>query len=221
MVGGRSGERRNSPVSAERPGRSSRTLASRNPLVPTVTASERSSLPHPVGELVHVEIVAPRLDLAVTDLEGPHDRQLERLVRELEAVHPLGHHDRTIGCDVDDAERDALDAWGTRADERGDVVRDGLPADDRRQRDIVVDGVVGEKCGQLGDPGIVAPRRAEPAHYLDRALHLVAPVADIAGALKDTYWHQPREREVGTPGCGRKHELAARGEGERYFGLVF
>src|SRR6266851_1107261 len=78
---------------------------------------------HPAGKLVHVEIVAPGLDLAVTDLEGPHDRQLERLVRELEAVHPLGHHDRTIGCDVDDAERDALDAWRTRADERGDVVR--------------------------------------------------------------------------------------------------
>src|ERR1700757_4093923 len=85
---------------------------------------------HPAGELVHVEIVAPGLDLAVTDLEGPHDRQLERLVRELEDVHPLGHDDRTIGCDVDDAELDALDAWRARADERGDVVRDGLPAGD-------------------------------------------------------------------------------------------
>jgi hypothetical protein len=41
---------------------------------------------------------------------------------------PLCHHDRTIGCDVDDAELDALDTWRARADERGDVVRDGLPA---------------------------------------------------------------------------------------------
>src|SRR5438132_10020968 len=141
----------------------------------------RGALSHPAGELVRVEVVAPGLDLAVTDLEGPHDRQLERLVRELEDVYPLGHHDRTIGCDVDDAELDALDAWRARADERGDVVRDGLPAGDRRQRDIVVDGVVGEKCGQLGGPDIVGPRRAEPAHDLDRALHLAPPVVDLVG----------------------------------------
>src|SRR5260370_18759491 len=102
MVGGRSGERRNSPVSAERPGRSSRTLASRNPLVPTVNASERSSLPHPAGELVHVEIVAPGLYLAVTDLEGPHNRQLERLVRALAAVPPLRQNNRPICSPTDD-----------------------------------------------------------------------------------------------------------------------
>src|SRR5258708_37305542 len=124
-------------------------------------------------------MVAPRVYLAVTDLEGPHDLQLERLAREPEDVHPLGHHDRTIGCDVDDAEVDALDAWRARADERGDRVRDGLPAGDRRQRDIVVDGVVGEKCGHLGGPGIGGPRRAEPAHYFDRALHL-APLPGIS-----------------------------------------
>src|SRR6476660_6110599 len=99
-------------------------------------------LSHPAGELVLIEIVAPGVDLAVTDFEGPHDLQLERLAREPEDVHPLGHHDRTIGCDVDDAELDALDARRARADERGNRHRDGLPAGDRRQRDIVVDGVV-------------------------------------------------------------------------------
>jgi hypothetical protein len=30
------------------------------------------------------------------------------LAREPEDVHPLGHHDRTIGCDVDDAEVDTV-----------------------------------------------------------------------------------------------------------------
>jgi hypothetical protein len=59
-----------------------------------------------------------------------HDRQLKRLAGKAEDVHPLGHHDRTIGCDVDDAELDALDAWRARAD--GEVVGDGLPAGDRR-----------------------------------------------------------------------------------------
>jgi hypothetical protein len=38
------------------------------------------ALSHPAGELVHVEIVPPCSDLAVADLEGPHDRQLKRLV---------------------------------------------------------------------------------------------------------------------------------------------
>jgi len=41
----------------------------------------RNALSHPAGELAHVELVAPCVDLAVTDFEGPHDRQLERLVR--------------------------------------------------------------------------------------------------------------------------------------------
>src|SRR4029079_15706451 len=103
------------------------------------------------------------------------NRQLERLAGEPEEVHPFGHHDRAIGGDADDAELDALDAWRARADERGDRARDGLPAGDRRQRDIVVDGVVGEKGGQVGGPGIVGPRRAEPAYYVDRALHLAPP----------------------------------------------
>src|SRR4029077_19153234 len=133
------------------------------------------ALPHSGGELVQVEIVAPGVDLAITDLEDAHDLQLERLVGDLEYVHPLGHHDRTLGHDVDEAQREALDAWRARADERGDVVRDGLPAGDRRKRDVVIDSVVAEKCGQLGGPDVVGPRRAEPAHYLDRALHRAPP----------------------------------------------
>ena len=72
---------------------------------------------HPAGELAHVEVVAPGVDLAETDLEAPHDLQLERPVMEPEDVDPLSHHDRTIGCDVDDAELDALDAWRARADD--------------------------------------------------------------------------------------------------------
>src|SRR6266446_144453 len=146
----------------------------------TARTARRSSS-HPASELVLVEIVSPRVDLAVTDLEGPHDLQLERLAREPEDVHPLGHHDRTIGCDVDDAEVDTLDAWRARPDERGDRLGDGLPASDRRQRDVMVNGVVGEKCGQFADPDIVGPRRAEPAHYLNRALHLASPAVDLVG----------------------------------------
>src|ERR1700752_2001725 len=164
-----------------------------------------TALSHPAGELVHIEIVAPSVDLAVTDLEGPHDRQLERLVSELEDVHPLGHHDRTIGCDVDDAELDALDAWRARADERGDVVRDGLPAGDRRQRDIVVDGIVGEKCGQLGGPDIVGPRRAEPAHYLDRALHLAPPVVDLGGTPLGAHQASPAADTIPAPPTAYKN----------------
>src|SRR5258707_9250234 len=101
---------------------------------------------HLAGELVHVEIVPPGVDFAVADLEGPHDGQLERLVREPEDVHSLGQHDWTIGRNVDDAELDALDAWRARANERRDRVGDVLSARDRRQWDVVVDGVVGEKC---------------------------------------------------------------------------
>src|SRR5213592_2500625 len=70
------------------------------------------ALSHPARELLHVEMVPPGVDLAAADLDGAHDRQLERLVGELEDVHPLCHHDRTISCDVDDAEIDALDACG-------------------------------------------------------------------------------------------------------------
>src|SRR6266704_2012653 len=152
------------------------------------------ALSHPAGELVHVEIVPPGADLAVPDLEGPHDLQLERLARELEDVHPLGHHDRTACCDVDEAEVEALDAWRARADERRDVVRDGRPAGDRRERDIVVDGVVGEKCGELGGADIGVPRRAEPAHYLDRALHLAPPAVDPVGTPPGTHQRQAHRR---------------------------
>jgi len=72
---------------------------------------------------------------------------------------------------------------GAWADERGDGVRDGLPAGDRRQRNIVIDGVVGEKCGEFGGPGIRGPRRAEPAHDLDRAFHVLL-LRSISMALR-------------------------------------
>src|ERR1700752_2644396 len=42
----------------------------------------------PAGELVHVERVAPGVELAVTVLKGPHDRQPEPLGGELEDIHP-------------------------------------------------------------------------------------------------------------------------------------
>src|SRR6266851_7445564 len=134
------------------------------------------ALSHPARELVHVEIVPPGVDLAAADLENAHNRQLERLVGELEDVHPLRHHDRTIGCDVDDAEIDALDAWRARAQDRSDRVGDVLPAGDRRLRDVVVNGVLGEECGQLGCSHVVGPRGAKPAHHLDRAFHLAPPM---------------------------------------------
>src|SRR5690348_2876349 len=137
---------------------------------------EGPALSHPAGELVRVEIVPPGADLAAADLEGAHDRQLERLAGEREDVHPLRHHDRTIGCDVDDAEIDALDAGRARAYERGDRAGDVLPAGDRRLRDVVVNGVLGEECGQLGCSHVVGPRGAEPAHHLDRAFHLAPPM---------------------------------------------
>src|SRR5258708_2486771 len=136
---------------------------------------------HPARELVHVEIVPPGVDLAAADLEGAHDRQLERLVGELEDVNPLRHHDRTIGRDVDDAEIDALDAWRARADERGDVVGDGVPTGDGSERDVVVNGVLGEECGQLDCSHVVGPRGAKPAHHLDWAFHLAPPVLGRIG----------------------------------------
>jgi len=86
-----------------------------------------------------------------------------------------------LACDVDEAEVEALDAWRARADERREVVRDGRPAGDRRPADIVVDGIVGEKCGQLGGADVGVPRAQEAAHYFDRALHLAPPVVDLGG----------------------------------------
>src|SRR5882757_338756 len=141
---------------------------------------------HLAGELVHVEIVPPGVDFAVADLEGPHDGQLERLVREPEDVHPLGQHDWTIDRNVDDAELDALDAWRTRANEGRDRVGDVLSAGDRCQRDVVVDGVVAEKCSQLDSSDVVGPRRAEPPHHLDRALHLAPPAVELRGTARCT-----------------------------------
>jgi hypothetical protein len=76
---------------------------------------------------------------------------------------------------------------------RGDRGRDGLPAGDRRQRDIVVNGVIGEKCGQLGRPDIVGPRRAESAHQLDRALHLAPPAVHLVGTPPATHQCRPHK----------------------------
>src|SRR4029077_2813183 len=90
---------------------------------------------------------------------------------------------RPIRCDVDDAEVDTLDAWRARPDEGGDRRSDRLPASDRRERDVVVNGIVGEKCRQFAGADIVGPRRAEPAHDLDRALHLAPPAVDLVGTL--------------------------------------
>src|SRR6476620_4024658 len=90
----------------------------------------RPALSYPAGELDRVEIVAPGWDPAVPDLEGPHDGQLERLVGELEDIDPLGHHDRAIGCNVDNAEVDALDRHDPRrsgfagTDERDEILLD-------------------------------------------------------------------------------------------------
>src|ERR1700752_4236952 len=95
---------------------------------PARAVAAGSALSHLAVELVQVEIVPPGVDLAVADLEGPHDRQLKRLVGELEDIHPLGHHDRTIGRDVDDAELDALDTWQAGPDHRVDQACNRLPA---------------------------------------------------------------------------------------------
>ena len=122
-----------------------------------VRAAASRRYPTTGGELVQVEIVAPRVDLAVSDLEDAHDRQLERLAWNLEHVHSLGHHNWTLGHDIDEMQRKALDARRPRADEGGKVVRDSLPARDRLQRDVVIDGVVAEKCGELGGSSIVGP----------------------------------------------------------------
>src|SRR6266850_74162 len=84
-----------------------------------------------------------------------------------------------IGCDVDDTEVETLDAWRARADERGEVVGDGLPALDRRQRDVVVDGGVGEECHQGVGSHALGPRYAEPAHHLDWALHIAPPAVEL------------------------------------------
>src|SRR5690348_5897573 len=52
-------------------------------------------------------------------------------------------------------------------------------ADTALQRDVLVNGVLGEECGQLGCSHVVGPGGAEPAHYLDRAFHLVPPVVSL------------------------------------------
>jgi len=54
---------------------------------------------------------------------------------------------KAAGGDVDDAELDALDAGRAGTDERRDVLGDVLSARDRLERNVVVDGVVGEERG--------------------------------------------------------------------------
>ena len=41
-----------------------------------------------------VEVLAPRQDVAVADVEHPHDREADRLAVEEDVVGPLVHHDR-------------------------------------------------------------------------------------------------------------------------------
>src|SRR5712664_729792 len=98
-------------------------------------------------ELARVEVVPPGVDVALVDLEGPHDLQVESLAGKREDVDPLRHHDRTASGDVDDAELNALDAGRAGTDERRDVVGNVLPAGDRLERNVVVHGVVGEERG--------------------------------------------------------------------------
>src|SRR5580765_4139294 len=146
-------------------------------------SDRRPALSHSAGELTQVEIITPGADLAFTDLEDPHDRQFEQLARRLEGIHALRHHDRTIGCDVDYAELDALDTWRARANERGKVLRNGLFAADRVHHHVVVDGRIGEECGQLSGRRIVGPRRAKPAYEFDRAFHRATPLLGLGRAL--------------------------------------
>src|SRR4029077_15563527 len=100
-----------------------------------------------VVELARVEVVPPGFDLAVVDLEGSHDPQVERLAGKREDVDPLRHHDWTVGGDVDDAELNAFNAGRAGTDERGEVVGNVSSASDRLERDVVVDGVGGEERG--------------------------------------------------------------------------
>src|SRR5580693_1619993 len=76
---------------------------------------------------------------------------------------------------MDQSELNCLDAWRSRADERGDVVGDGVPTGDGRERDVLVDRVVSEERRQFDCADVVGPRSAEPTHYIDRTLHVAPP----------------------------------------------
>src|SRR4029077_12391005 len=162
-------------------------------------STEGLRLSHTAAELFRVEIVAPSLDLTVTDLEGPHDRKLKCLWRKLEDLPPLGHHDRAIGCDVGDAELDALDgryartAPCARTDERRDIFRDGLLAADWLHRHIVIHRVVVKEGNQLGGLDVIGPCRTEPAYNINRVFHLTTPF-DPIGTPRDTHPCQPHAR---------------------------
>src|SRR5580692_2552223 len=76
---------------------------------------------------------------------------------------------------MDQPELNCLDAWRSRADERGDVVGDGVPTGDGSERDVLVDRVVSKERRQFGCADVVGPRSAEPTHYIDRTLHVAPP----------------------------------------------
>src|SRR5579864_568238 len=91
---------------------------------------------------------------------------------------------------MDQSELDCLDAWRSRADERGDVAGDGVPTGDGSERDVLVDRVVGEERRQFDCADVVGPRSAEPAHYIDRTLHVAPPSTRV----------RPSESSAVTPG---------------------
>src|SRR4051794_18883451 len=51
-------------------------------------------------ELVHVEVVTPRRDLSVGDLEHAHHGKRDRLCCRLEDIDALGQHDVAVRDDV-------------------------------------------------------------------------------------------------------------------------
>src|SRR5581483_1949021 len=101
---------------------------------------------HLARELLHVEVVAPGADLpGRRDLERAHDRKRDLLPAHLEAVDALGEDDvprRGEALDLEFAPR------AGRQELREGRLDLGAPAD-RRQRDGVIDGVVGEEAGEL------------------------------------------------------------------------
>ena len=51
-------------------------------------------------ECPEIPIVAPRGDLAVTQLKYAHARHADAIVSDLEMVHAFGHYDIVVGHDV-------------------------------------------------------------------------------------------------------------------------
>src|ERR1700756_3335305 len=97
---------------------------------------------------------------------------------------------------------------GARAQDRSDRVGDVLPAGDRLQRDVVIDGVLGEECGQLGCCHVVGPRGAKPAHHLDRAFHLAPPALRRIGYPPQTMFDRHLSPTSRWPDGPTSEELA-------------